>query len=192
MPTRLAGVVLLMLGLFVLLSGLSLLVLQSDSYQGGMSDSAPVVGYEPESASEEQLWSPTPVVNEMLVRLNEVRRQNKMPAVKLDPRLCLCAQRYADVFAADPSLVDKFAPYHHRADGSRPETRMRAVGYYPRAYEEAIGVRFATVDQCYQGWMGGHNRHAVLADHQDCGLGYAVDRSGRPLVYVLILASDYK
>jgi len=128
----------------------------------------------------------------VVAKTNEFRKEQELPAVKLDKSLQMTAQKFADFMAEN-------GKYGHHADGRTPAERATASGYDYCVVRENIAYRTDTreltadflADHFTQGWIDspGHRENmlaefvtdtAVAIATKDGTTFYAVHCSGGP------------
>lgn len=116
--------------------------------------------------------------------LNNLRIGNGLTTVSYDARLDAAAQAHAD----DMSRNDYFS--HTGLNRSTPLARIRAAGYAPRAYGEAIAGRQPTQQDALTDWINSPPHNEILngAEFEDFGFGTA--GSGRSARWVLIMGAE--
>lgn len=108
---------------------------------------------------------------------NAFRRENKLGAVKINPRLSLAARAYA-------SLLAKTQQFSHTAGGTNAGDRIKATGYDFCAYGENLAMAadsrgFATrplASSAVNGWINspGHRANMLEPNVTEIGVGIAL------------------
>ena len=106
--------------------------------------------------------------------------------LRMNERLMHAAQLHAEQMAraGQPAHVLPDAVY------PRAEDRLAAAGYRWHNYGENLALGQASPAAAVRDWMHsrGHRRNIVSPDFTELGVGYAIDRAGRPY-YVQLFAS---
>ena len=102
-----------------------------------------------------------------LAELNRFRAANGVPAVTLNTKLTLAAQRHADDMAANNYFS------HTGRDGSNAGTRISRAGYAWRTWGENIAWGYANWTAALNGWKNssGHRRNMLNRAFVHVGLG---------------------
>lgn len=97
---------------------------------------------------------------------NAARIGQGLPPLRLNVRLNLAAQRYAE-------QLQKRGELSHTLDGRTPHERIQATGYLPRATAENIAQGQPTPERVMQAWMDSpsHRRNVLNRRHEEIGLG---------------------
>lgn len=122
-----------------------------------------------------------------VVELTNAERSRRGRArLRTNPRLMRAAQVHAEQMAraGEPAHVRPDATYPRAAD------RLAAVGYRWQSYGENLALGQPTPAAAVRSWMRsrGHRRNLVSPTFTELGVGYAIDRSGRPY-YVQVFAN---
>jgi uncharacterized protein YkwD len=106
---------------------------------------------------------------DMLGRLNIIREQNALRALRLDERLNRAAQLHSDDMASR-NYFD-----HQTPEGSRMTDRADAFGYRWRLLLENIAAGQENPAEAVAGWMesAGHRAAILNAKGQDAGMGHS-------------------
>ena len=117
---------------------------------------------------------------------NAERFHHQRAALRANARLMRAAQLQA-VQMAQAAHMDHVLP---DARYPRAADRLAAVEYRWRAYGENVAFGQANADKVVDSWMHsrGHRANILNSTFTDMGVGYAVDRSGRPY-YVQVFAT---
>lgn len=112
---------------------------------------------------------------EMAAAINQVRQDNGLPQLALDPRLTQAARLHN----ADMATNAFFS--HTGSDGSSPGDRMERACYHWSAYGEIIGAGYPTVQAMLDGWLNspGHRAIILSPDYADFGVAY-LNQAGSP------------
>lgn len=105
----------------------------------------------------------------MLGRLNVIRGNHNLSALRIDERLNKAAQLHSDDMA-DRDYFD-----HQTPDGARMTDRADAFGYRWRLLLENIAAGHVNSAEAVNGWMKseGHRAAILNAKARDTGMGYA-------------------
>ena len=125
---------------------------------------------------------------------NEIRKQHKLGAVKIDPKLAKTAQGYAR-FLAQSGL------FSHTADGRQPADRAKAAGYAPCLVSENLSSNLDTrgfqtrqlANEAVQGWMNspGHRKNILTEHVVEIGVGVAKVKSQEKYISVQVFGRPY-
>ena len=98
--------------------------------------------------------------------------------------------RAAQVHAEQMARARQQAHVLPNAVYPRAEDRLAAAGYRWQSYGENLALGQASPAEAVRSWMHsrGHRSNIVHPDFTELGVGYAVDRAGRPY-YVQVFAS---
>jgi uncharacterized protein YkwD len=109
------------------------------------------------------------VVSEMLARVNEVRRRERVPPLASSPLLNKISQEHA----LDMLTRSYFG--HRTPEGLGPSERARADGYRAGIGENIVEQRFST-EEALKAWLDspGHRRNILNPTSREMGLGLAV------------------
>ena len=123
--------------------------------------------------------TPTSRVVAEVVRLTNVERGNrKRPQLRTNPRLMRAAQIHAEQMAraGQQAHVLPGAQYPHAED------RLAAAGYDWQAYGENLAFGQRNSAEAVRSWMHsrGHRSNIISPAFSELGVGYALDRAGRP------------
>ncbi len=118
-------------------------------------------------------------VQELLTLINEERRRQGSPPLRLDQRLVQAAQQHAE----DMAFNDFFS--HLGSEGTTLDSRLLAVGYSSSLAAENIAAGNATPQATVQQWLRspGHRQNLLNPEFTDVGFGYARSRLGRFVFY---------
>jgi uncharacterized protein YkwD len=109
---------------------------------------------------------------------NAERRGLGRASLRTNARLMRAAQLHAEQMAraGQPAHVLPRAAY------PRAEDRLAAAGYRWQSYGENLALGQPTAAAAVRDWMRsrGHRRNVVNPTFTELGVGYALDRSGRP------------
>jgi len=121
---------------------------------------------------------------EMLARVNDARKRQKVVPLRSNARLDLTAQRHAE----DMLARGYFA--HKSPEGKTVADRARAAGYDWQTVGENIAEGQFTVDEVMDTWLHspGHRRNILDPDFKELGVGLALGRSGRSYRIVWVQA----
>ena len=126
------------------------------------------------------------VAAEVFELTNAERREVGRALLRTNPRLMRAAQMHAEQIAraGQPAHVLPRAAY------PRAEDRLAAAGYNWQSYAENVALGQPTAAAVVRDWMRSqsHRRNVVNPTFTELGVGYALDRSGRPY-YVQVFAS---
>lgn len=131
--------------------------------------------------------TPTSTVVAEVVRLtNAERGVRKRPRLRTNPRLMRAAQIHAEQMAraGQQAHVLPGAAYPHAED------RLAAAGYNWQSYGENLALGQPNSAEAVRAWMHsrGHRSNIISPAFSELGVGYAVDRAGRPY-YVQVFAN---
>ncbi len=117
----------------------------------------------------------SPVLREMLDRVNAERSARGLAPMRYDERLVLAAQRHSDDQAGRRQMS------HVGSDGSSLGVRVDRVGYRWRRIAENVASGHPDTASVMAGWMAsdGHRRN-ILSANTDIGVGLAYSADGRP------------
>lgn len=118
--------------------------------------------------------SPTPIVagsdfaERLLILTNQHRRQFGCPALTLNPRLAMAAQRHSDDMARHDFIG------HTGVDGSTSAERIQQAGYQYWEWAENLAAGYQTPESVIAAWMqSADHRDNMLNCHlRDIGIGY--------------------
>ena len=98
--------------------------------------------------------------------------------------------RAAQLHAEQIARAGQLAHVLPNAAYPRAEDRLAATGYRWQSYGENVALGQTSPAAVVRDWMHsrGHRRNIVSPDFTELGVGYALDRSGRPY-YVQLFAS---
>jgi uncharacterized protein YkwD len=118
------------------------------------------------------------VASALIDLTNAERRRAGLPSLAANNRLMQAAQIQADQNASAGRL-------EHVSSGARyprVEDRLAAVGYRWSTYGENLAYGQHSPSATMQSWMGssGHRGNILNSSFTELGIGYALDRSGRP------------
>jgi uncharacterized protein YkwD len=127
------------------------------------------------SSSSKKLTPNEKMRDEIVTLVNAERKKNNVPALKTNPLLMKAAQGFAD----DMVKLKFFA--HEAPDGSTPESRVRATGYFETgcttcAFDAAFGENIGkgvTAKAVMDQWMKSpvHKANILRADFREIGVG---------------------
>jgi len=105
---------------------------------------------------------------DMLHRLNRIREEFGLAALRIDDRLNRAAQLHAD----DMARRDFFD--HRSPEGARMTERADRTGYHWRRLIENIAAGYPNIASTIEGWMESPEHRAGLLDREvrDAGFGY--------------------
>lgn len=106
---------------------------------------------------------------DMLGRLNAIRDEYKLVALRMDDRLNRAAQLHSD----DMANRDYFD--HQTPEGSRMTDRADAFGYHWRLLFENIAAGQTSTAEAVEGWMNSAEHRAAILDRagRDAGMGHS-------------------
>jgi uncharacterized protein YkwD len=125
--------------------------------------------------------TPTPNPNtqgfviEMVTRVNELRKQNRIPELALCGSLWLAAQAHSQDMARYSRMS------HTGSDGSNMVVRVERAGYRRwSALGENIAAGQKTVDDVINSWMNssGHRANILSSKYTHIGVGRATSSAG--------------
>ncbi|HTP07794.1 MAG TPA: SH3 domain-containing protein [Anaerolineae bacterium] len=119
------------------------------------------------------------MANDLLQRLNELRKQNHLQPVSLNSALTAAAQRQSQDMAKTGNIS------HTGSDGTTPEQRMRAAGYTGGTGEEAIYGGQATVDDAWYFWTTDRVHANILLKPEYTVVGIGVVNVGDRYYYTM-------
>lgn len=98
--------------------------------------------------------------------------------------------RAAQVHAEQMARAGQQAHVLPNAVYPRTEDRLAAAGYNWQSYGENLALGQAGPAEAVRSWMHSpvHRRNIIHADFTELGVGYAIDRAGRPY-YVQVFAT---
>lgn len=110
------------------------------------------------------------VRQEMLERINTLRREAGRPPLTLEPRLTTSAQAHAD------DMLTRTYYSHVTPEGTPPRQRMLAAGYSGEIVAENIAAGQTSVELAVDAWMHSteHRRNILDPRFQEIGIGMAV------------------
>ncbi len=140
----------------------------------------------PEAADLESLFTMEPLdlppsttpVEQLLLYVNEARRQFDLPPLKESTQLSTAAQKHADDMAAAQHTQ------HIGTDGSSPAERQLFYGYLQGYSGEATAWGFEDPRQAVEFWVNSPSHRSIVLNRYatEVGLGYTVDY-GSPSVW---------
>jgi uncharacterized protein YkwD len=117
-------------------------------------------------------------VQQIVDLTNQMRAQNGLPPLTVDPRLAEMAQ----IHARDMAQFDVMA--HTLPQAAQPDLQSRAafVGYSFTALGENIAFDYPGPQAVVNGWMGsdGHRANILDPGYTQIGVGVALDGYGLP------------
>jgi uncharacterized protein YkwD len=122
----------------------------------------------------------------MVQRVNEERRTERRPPLRLDARLSRAAQDYAE------RMLREGFYGHQSPEGGNVLHRARDASYPVSAVAENLALGPWTVEEAIEGWMNspGHRRNLLDLDYRDLGIGLAFGRGlgdqGWQLIWVQV------
>ena len=110
------------------------------------------------------------VRQEMLERVNTLRREAGRPPLTLEPRLTTAAQGHAD------DMLTRTYYSHVTPEGTPPRQRVLAAGYSGEIVGENIAAGQTSVELAVDAWMHSteHRRNILDPRFQEIGIGMAV------------------
>lgn len=134
--------------------------------------------------------TPAPTTSEVAAKVlqltNSERGGSGRARLRTNAQLMHAAQLHAEQMAraGQQAHVLPNAAYPHAED------RLAAAGYRWQAYGENLALGQPSPAVAVRDWMRsrGHRRNIVSPDFTELGVGYAIDRAGRPY-YVQLFAS---
>jgi uncharacterized protein YkwD len=130
--------------------------------------------------------APSDVATKVFQLTNAERGNRGRAQLRTNARLMQAAQLHAEQMAraGQPAHVLPDAVY------PRAEDRLAAAGYRWQSYGENLALGQPSPADAVRDWMHsrGHRRNIVSPDFTELGVGYAIDRAGRPY-YVQLFAS---
>ena len=110
------------------------------------------------------------VRQEMLERINTLRREAGRPPLTLEPRLTTAAQGHAD------DMLTRTYYSHVSPEGTPPRQRVLAAGYSGAIVAENIAAGQTSVELAVDAWMHSteHRRNILEPRFQEIGIGMAV------------------
>jgi uncharacterized protein YkwD len=110
------------------------------------------------------------VRQEMLERVNTLRREAGRPPLTLEPRLTTAAQGHAD------DMLTRTYYSHVTPEGTPPRQRVLAAGYSGEIVAENIAAGQTSVELAVEAWMHStdHRRNLLDPRFQEIGIGMAV------------------
>lgn len=111
----------------------------------------------------------------LLRQHNKERKDEGKKPLKLNARLTVAAQEYADYLA-------KSGKFSHTAKGTM-SSRIKDAGYKPKAVGENIAVGQSSATSVVRSWMDseGHKKNILRKEFTEVGFGIAQDKKGRLL-----------
>lgn len=105
--------------------------------------------------------------------LNETRKAQGLPALRLNSNLAAAAMAYARLMADNSWFVYSRDP-HDGPDGSSPDRRIAAAGYPGRFRGEALAGGQSSAQSAVDTWLHSPAHAAILLDPSavDIGIGY--------------------
>ena len=117
----------------------------------------------------------SPVLREMLDRVNAERSARGLAPMRYDERLVLAAQRHTEDQARQGQMS------HVGSDGSGVGVRVDRVGYRWRSIAENVASGSPDTASVMAGWMASDaHRRNILSANTDIGVGLAYGADGRP------------
>ncbi|HEY0555935.1 MAG TPA: CAP domain-containing protein [Thermoanaerobaculia bacterium] len=109
------------------------------------------------------------VASEMLAKVNEARRRERVPPLASNPLLDRISQEHAE------DMLTRSYFGHRTPEGLGPSERARADGYRAGIGENIVEQRFST-QEALEAWLGspGHRRNILDPTSREMGLGLAV------------------
>jgi uncharacterized protein YkwD len=137
--------------------------------------SSPLPAQDPATPPASGSAKADPVLLELVQAHNEERAREKLPPLKLEPRL----EEAAKVHAKD--MADHDSMSHDGSDGSKPRERVIRAGYHYLTTGENVARGYRDVKTVMQSWMDSppHKKN-VLGDFTEIGLAVAYDKEGQP------------
>ena len=134
--------------------------------------------------------TPAPTSSDVATKVfqltNSERGNRGRARLRTNARLMQAAQLHAEQMAraGRPAHVLPNAVY------PRAEDRLAAAGYRWQSYGENLALGQPSPAAAVRDWMHsrGHRRNIVSPDFTELGVGYAIDRAGRPY-YVQLFAN---
>lgn len=110
------------------------------------------------------------VRQEMLERINTLRKEAGRPPLTLEPRLTTSAQGHAD------DMLKRTYYSHVSPEGTPPRQRVLAAGYSGEIIAENIAAGQTSVELAVDAWMHSteHRRNILDPRFQEIGIGMAV------------------
>lgn len=121
----------------------------------------------------------TNVANDLLQRINDLRNQNKVSAVRLNGQLATAAQRQSQDMAKTGNVS------HVGSDGSLPVQRIGDAGYANPQRDEVIYGGHATVDDVWYIWTNERLQANVLLNPRYTEIGVAAVSAGGQTYYTI-------
>ncbi|HEX4964697.1 MAG TPA: CAP domain-containing protein [Thermoanaerobaculia bacterium] len=121
------------------------------------------------AAATARLGDRSRIADEMLSRVNEIRRREGVPPLAANPLLDRIAQEHAE------DMLLRSYSGHRTPEGLGPSDRARAEGYRTGIGENIVEQRFS-VEEALEAWLAspGHRRNLLDPDCRELGLGLAV------------------
>ncbi len=123
--------------------------------------------------------SPVPVQvgseeQQVIDLINQIRRQNNLPALTIDARLMAPAESHSQ----DMAQHNLFA--HEGSDSSSVGERLTGQGYDWNFYAEDLACGYDSPSAVVQGWLASpaHRDNLLAANARQIGVGYVGDQGG--------------
>ncbi|ORX89381.1 SCP-domain-containing protein [Basidiobolus meristosporus CBS 931.73] len=109
-------------------------------------------------------------VQKMLELVNQQRQMNGQPALKLDDRLVLSAQKHTDYQARVGQMT-------HDEPGRPLSTRVSETGFKWSAVGENVAKGYGSIEAVMNGWMNspGHRSNILGSQYTHFGSGYVAN-----------------
>ncbi len=124
----------------------------------------------PNALVQEGRPSPSPLsaMEQALIVANEVRRENQLPELTLDPRITAAAQAHA----SDMQRRNYFD--HSSPEGESPFQRMEKAGVRFMAAAENIAMGVSDPRRAFAMWLNspGHRRNLLNKNYRRQGIGF--------------------
>jgi uncharacterized protein YkwD len=118
------------------------------------------------------------VAAEVVELTNAERTDHRRPQLRANSRLMRAAQIHAEQMAR----AGRMEHLLRDANYPRAEDRLAAAGYRWRAFGENVAQGQSSAAEVVNSWMQsrGHRKNILNEIYTELGVGYAVDRAGRP------------
>lgn len=111
---------------------------------------------------------PSQIIGDVLNEVNQFRAQNGLPALRLDNRLNVAAQRHSNDMALHKAMS------HSCRDGTTLGQRITQAGYPWRNIAENVATGQTSARKVVQAWINssGHRANMLKNNVKDVGIGY--------------------
>jgi uncharacterized protein YkwD len=136
------------------------------------------------ASQEAEIAKLTEAEKQILDLTNAIRKEHRLPALKVNATLVKCARAHSDNMAKQSTLA-------HSLDDKSPFDRLRAAGYTYRAAGENIATG-RSAKGAFDGWMEseGHRKNILSSEFSEIGLGAAT--TGDPKYYTQVFGQPLR